>query len=289
MKSFEGQPQREEPVETAKRAIMPAEEYAELEHERPYVYEVEAGDKKVTYFAPGHSWDPDNPAWEDLKNKFKNANPDSVLVEGIPSLSEKKQHYIEALKTHSEEEIISKMGEPGLSIKLAVENNVDFDCPEPSWSEEIKHLERQGFSREEIFGYYVFRQSVQWQKSESKEDFKDYLQQYTDGLKQNTDWDDFDYSYKHAEELSRKWWSRELADDKRFYSDKVDPIPWEGSEIERSRTNLVATASTRFRDERAIEMVDEKLKGHDRIFIVYGASHAVMQEPAIRRLLEDKQ
>lgn len=121
MTSFERQPQPQDSVELAKQSIMSAEEYAVIEHEQPYIYEVESGNKKITYFGSPHSYSPTDPIWRKLKQKFKDLDPDLVLVEGNPKLQEYKQHYIDAAVEHDEDEFIKKMGEGGLAVKLAAD------------------------------------------------------------------------------------------------------------------------------------------------------------------------
>lgn len=285
---FERSPQPADPTESAKEAVMTAEEYSQIEHDRPYVFEVEGDGKKVTYFAPGHSWDPENPVWADLKQKFEETNPDIVLVEGFNDLPSRRQQVIEAASKYSEAEVIGKMAESGLALKLAVEKGIDFDSPEPSFKDEIKALGQEGLSREVIFGYYIFRMVPQWQQHQDKDDFREYVQREIDSIKQNTDWEGFDYSYENAERVAQQLWGEGIdLDDPEYYADKVDPIPWEEKKNQQTEVNLAARASSRFRDQYIIGRLAEYLKTHDRVFIVYGASHAVMQEPAIRKLLKE--
>lgn len=284
---FERAPQPIDPVESAKEAVMTVEEYAGMEHERPYVYEVEGSGKKVTYFAPGHSWDPENPVWAQLKQKFAEANPDMVLVEGFEDLPARRQQVIESAAKYSEEEVIGKMAESGLALKLAAERSIDFDSPEPSFRDEIQHLEAQGLSREAIFGYYIFRMVPQWQQHQKKDDFREYIQREVENIKRVTQWDGFDYSYENAERIAQQFWGEGInLDDLEYYADKVDPIPWEKKKEQQTEVNLAARASSRFRDQYVVGKLAEHLKTHDRVFIVYSASHAVMQELAIRKLLE---
>lgn len=282
-----GAPQPINPVEQAKRVIMSAEQYAEIEHERPYVFEAEAAGKTATYFGPGHSWDPNNPVWTRFKEKLTEANPDMVLVEGFGSLKNRRQQVVEASGKYSEAEVIGKSGESGLVLKLAAEQGIDFDSPEPELRDEISYLEQQGFSRESIFAYYFFRMIPQWHQHMEKESFREYIQREIDTIKQAAQWPDFDFSYANAEWIAEQFWGEEIdLDDPEYYKDKVDPIPWKEKKDQQTEVNLVARASNLFRDEYMIEKLAEYLKTHDRIFIVLGASHAVMLEPAMRELLK---
>ncbi len=50
----------------------------------------------------------------------------------------------------------------------------------------------------------------------------------------------------------------------------------------------VVEASSLFRDRNIVIEIAKTLETHNRIFVVYGASHAVMEEPALRKLFEEK-
>ncbi|MEX0998990.1 MAG: hypothetical protein WD000_03400 [Thermodesulfobacteriota bacterium] len=284
---FERAPQPIDPVESAKQAVMTAEQYAGIEHDIPYVYDVEANNKKVTYFGVGHSWDPKDPVWEKLKIQFVGAKPNIVLVEGFDNLSSRKKEVIDSAEKYSEDVVIGKMGESGLALKLAIEKGIDFDSPEPAFKEEIKYIEEQGLSREAIFGYYIFRMIPQWQQHQEKEDFRNYIEREIDSIQHATQWDDFDYSYENINRIAQQFWGEGInLDDPDYYSRKVNPIPWEEKKTSQTEVNLAARFSSRFRDQYMIGKIAEYLEHYDRIFIVYGASHAVMQESAIKELMK---
>jgi len=43
-----------------------------------------------------------------------------------------------------------------------------------------------------------------------------------------------------------------------------------------------------FRDRKIVGDIAEAFKTHKRVFVVYGSSHAVMQEPALKMLFEQE-
>jgi hypothetical protein len=53
------------------------------------------------------------------------------------------------------------------------------------------------------------------------------------------------------------------------------------------RTNEVSAESGRIRDEHIIERLAEGLKNHNKLFVVYGREHAVVDEPALRYMFEN--
>jgi len=286
--SFEKAPSPIDPVESAKDAVMTAEQYAEIEHDRPYIFEVEGGDKKITFFGAGHSWDPDNPMFEQLREKFAETKPDLVLVEGFNGLAARKQQAIEAAKKDTEEKLIGDHGESGLGIKLAVENGIDFDSPEPELKDEYDFILEQGLSKDAVFAQQFFMMIPQWQQYADKGNFKEFADRVIEKIKRETQWEGFDYSYEHAEKLAHQFWGEGInTDDRKYYKEKTDPIPWpEKKPDEITDVNLVSRYSSLFRDRYIVGKIAEYLKTHDRIFIVYGASHAVMQEPALKKLMQ---
>lgn len=277
-------------VEVAQEAVMTAEQYAEIEHDIPYIFEVESGDKKITYFGAGHSWDPDDPMWIQLKGMVTGAQPNMVIVEGFENLANRKEEATEEAKKYNEEEIIGRHGESGVVLKWATELGIDFDSPEPSDREQFKFLEQQGLSKDSIFAQQFFMMIPQWQQYTDKPDFKEFAQKQIDRFEHNTNWSDFEYSYEHLEQIAEKIWGEGInLADPGYYHDRTDPIPWADKKKDQTEVNRVSEASNRFRDQYMISRIAEYLQTHDRIFIVYGASHAVMQEPALRKLLQKQQ
>ncbi len=67
----------------------------------------------------------------------------------------------------------------------------------------------------------------------------------------------------------------------------ADPVPWEGKPY--GPTNRVAAAWGVFRDRYILDTIQDVLGEYKKVFIVYGASHAVILEPALRKLMSSKQ
>lgn len=68
--------------------------------------------------------------------------------------------------------------------------------------------------------------------------------------------------------------------------DYVDPIPWEDKRDKQTVLNQVARATSQYRDAFMVSEIAKALETHKKIFVVFGASHAVMQEPALRELIQ---
>ena len=150
IRNMKGEP-KIEPKQEKVAKTMSFEEYAEMHHETPYVFEIESGDKKIVYFGAEHSRDPENSMFGEIEQKFRDANPQIVFVEGMTNLEDRKQEDIEKLKEKSREEVIKELGEPGFALKLAVEAGIEIESPEPKFDEEINYLVEHGFNRDKIF------------------------------------------------------------------------------------------------------------------------------------------
>ena len=66
---------------------------------------------------------------------------------------------------------------------------------------------------------------------------------------------------------------------------RTTPIPPEDKKLFTS-INRINQEVTHFRDCNVVRSIVDALKTHDRLFIIFGSSHAVMQEPALRYLAE---
>ncbi len=268
--------------------VMSFEEYSQRKHVQPYIYEIEAGAKKLSYFGSHHSHDPNDPMFAEIENMLEPLDAQLVMVEGFEGLNENKEQIIENLSTESYEEAIERGGEFRFTMKLAASRGIDMQSPEPKSSDEIKHLESR-FSREGIFVFYLYRSLNQyWRLNEAKRpSIDDYLKLELEDFKALTEWENFDYSIDNLEYIGRDIWGAEGDfDNKEVASDRIDPIPWPDKQETQTVINDIARASTRYRDEYIVTKIKEALEKHDRVFVVYGASHAYMQEPALRALLK---
>lgn len=138
----------------------------------------------------------------------------------------------------------------------------------------------KSFSKENIFKYYLYRDIDQYQRQNherSEDKCKKYLEPYLAEFRTASGWDTAELAELEQELLS------ELEVDNRLkYLSQVDPIPWDGNR--QTVLNEVARASSNFRDRFIVERIAVGLEKYDRLFVVYGASHALRQEPALRAL-----
>lgn len=275
--------------------IMPYEEYAKIEVEKsyseePYIFEVEINDCLVTYVGVGHSNDPESGMYKKIDELFEKKKPDLVLVEGLDNFEKRKEVLFKQLEGKSREEIIQLVGEPRYVLSKAVEFGVNADSPEPKFSEEITHLLEKGFSREAIFVFDMTRLLEQYYRKVpqggSYDDIENYFDRNVKAFAMDAEWQDFDWSFENYKKLYFELLGKKFDEiNQETLHDFTDPVPWKGKEL--AITNRVANESGLYRDTHIIKEISEKTKTHQRILIVFGATHAVMQEPALRYLAEN--
>ncbi len=263
-------------------SIMTADEYSETRHDTPYIFELKAQEKTLHYFGTRHTRDPQDPLFVQIETAFNEAKPDIVFIEGIHVQSD-MHAFNECVKMASREEIIDRMGESGFTLKLALEKGIIWHSPEPSDKDLFNYLLEQGFSKDQIFSWEVLHILPQYGRQMHKGGFKTYVAHFIERFKETTCWNDFDYSYEHAIQLGEKIIGRPIdVENEPRATDLIDPIPWTGKKESQTILNRIGEASSHFRDRKIVTDILDAYTNHDRLFIVYGATHAAMQEPALK-------
>lgn len=270
--TFRGVRFNESSLEPVFKNLMTTEEYSKIEHPVPYIFTVKSGDREIRYFGSPHVSDPQSPIFTEIEQALEEAKPDIVFVEG-PDVSDKA-------KGATREEAIQRGGESGLTARLAVEKGITLHFPESTDEALHNYLLAKGFSKEQIFVWDIFRTLPQYGQYK-------YVEEFIKRFKETTHWKDFNYSYEHAMKLGEQILGRPVdIINELDPGDFIDPIPRAGKRNTQTILNRISESSLFFRDRKIISDIAEALKTHKRIFLVYGASHAVMQEPALRKLLE---
>lgn len=264
--------------------IMNFDGYSRIKHAIPYIFDIEAHGKSLRYFGSPHRRDPHDPIFLEIEEAFKDFKPDVVLVEGRQSLKGPSSALNSKLRQLSRDEAIERHGERGPAMQLALEAGIPWLSPEPSDDKLYPYLEAQGFSRDEIFAWDVIHILPQYRRQMRKNGFREYVQPFIDTLQTSTRWHNFDYSYDRAIKLVEQIIGRPVdVENEPDPVALVHPVP-RPDRPAQTVLNRVNRAFSTFRDREIIKFIAGVLKDYDRVFIVYGASHAVMQEPALRKL-----
>lgn len=245
----------------------------------PYILTLEYQGSQLYYFGEAHSFDPNNPQWDEVRllwKKFLDATQGKlriVFVEGgLPRLPE----------SCTESEAIKSDGGAGLGEWLARQAGIEVRSPEPPEARERAELEKQ-FTRDEIQYYYFARVALQWIRLlEPRMPFDTYIQAFLDADRKYANWDGYDFSLEHMQTLHLQFTGKEfdLADEGIFY-DQSNPANSKtiGGRLARANSS---------RDEHIAEQIVSTMKQGVSIFAIYGGGHVVVQEPLLRELLSIK-
>lgn len=256
--------------------LMTYEEYAEraITPGKSYIFEIEKDGRLLDYIGVAHIYDLNDEQIPSLRSKFTdfvqrtNGHDRVVLTEGgkRPVAS-------------NEEEAIKAGGEPNLVTFWAAQENIETFSPEPDRQAEANHLLEQ-FNREEVMHYYFVRQVNQWNLMKRPEGLEGYMEKTLKRHSEFLNWDGFDFSLENMIRVHKEITGQEFDPEKwEFFQALSDPRK------NVAVTNKVCARSSRFRDAYIVSEILRLWKENKDIFMVYGRTHAIMQEPAIRKLL----
>lgn len=241
---------------------------------KSYIYEIEKHGQVLCYIGVAHIYSLEDKQVEGLRNKFSEFVQKTVGHNRVV-LTEGGKRPIAS----SEEEAMKAGGEPNLvTFWAAMENIVTFS-PEPDRQVEVSHLLEQ-FSREEVMHYYFARQVNQWNLMKRPESLESYMEKTLKRHSEFLNWKGFDFSLENMIRVHEEITGQEF-----------NPEDWEffqalsGPKKNVAVTNKVCARSIRFRDAYIVSEILRLWKENKDIFIVYGRTHAIMQEPALKKLL----
>jgi hypothetical protein len=240
----------------------------------PYCFEVEKNGQSLYYFGASHSHDSNNeqfPVLREFWGKFleKTGGKDAVVfVEGGLRKLDK-----------DEETTVKRNGEGGLITWLSQNRNIQRFCPEPNRTEEMEAL-LEKFTKEEIAYYYFARSVHSWHRLNPKPDFEKYISTYLKRDKDESKWEGFDFSLENMKKNHKNLFGTDFNEnEENFLYRNINPT------LENSVINKVARACSTYRNVHVVSEILKFWKEGKNIFIVFGGSHAALQEPALRKLL----
>lgn len=258
-----------------KKLLMSFEEYSSHHHEVPYFYLIKCAQQSLYYFGVKHTRDPHHPQFNLLLEKWQDFLFETALAKRIV--------FIEGRASTDQittlEESINNRGETGAAIFLSNQEHIPFYRPEPETKYEVEELLKE-FSREDIFYFYVSRAVGSSLRVSSSKDHTKILDLKIKQYQNELQWSDFDFSRGNFEKIHQKIFNKKINfDDKDFFIKISNP------KLSETKINIITKKASTIRNNFILNQIEKYwLEGYS-IFIVYGASHAVMQEPAIRSLV----
>jgi len=241
-----------------------------------YCFEIEKKNQSLFYFGANHSRDINDPQYEKLqaywqkffeKTKEKNS---IVLVEGG------------ARQIHENEELaVRRDSEAGLITLLASKAGITTYSPEPDPLDERKYI-LEKFSEDELNYYYFSRLVNAWHNMpEPKSPFEKYIERYSQKKSEIKNWADYGFPLEEMKKVHRKIFKRDFdQNDKDLFALLINPTK------EENPLHQVVRATSTYRNICVVQEIEKLWMDGKNIFVVYGGAHPILQEPALRKLLQ---
>ncbi len=255
---------------------MTFDEYKTVEHPVPYQYLIHKGDQTLYYFGANHSKNPVDKQYDMLNAFWKEFLARVDIKYSIVFVEGGKRPVNESL-----EDAIANGAEANYITYLASKAGVETFSPEPSEKERFEQL-LQKFTKEEIAYYDFAVMMYQWNNYfGTRPEFYEYVNYSLATNRENSGWSDFDFTIDNMVRIQKKMFNQDFnADDGKFFYDVTNPA----SDLTRIN-ELARYEDSGFRDLHILEQIEKYWNEGKSIFVVYGCSHAVMHEPAVRKLI----
>lgn len=268
--------------------IIPIREYSRISHPIPYRYEISTGERHLVYFGTRHFATAKDPQFDQICQCCDELHPDAVMVEVEQKLHysqtwEYRQKFLEEFVPMLRTEAVQR-GEAYLGIKLAQEHGAYVEHPELDQTEQFLKLGAEGFKKEEIFAYFIYRAISMWSMYRERWTLPELIEYRTNYLRPFWPWPEVDISWHAMKKVGESIWGDSFFDDSDRYKALVSPLIASG-DSGFSVINTIAERNTMHADVNIVRRVRETVSGHRRTLVIFGASHAFMQERALRRIL----
>lgn len=245
----------------------------------PYVVDLENNNKRLVVIGTQHSYDSLNPMFDEIERIFYDLKPDVLINEGG-----------DLYKTYSSRnEAISKDGDLGFDKYLADEAGIKTVNGDEPQGLEFKELS-EAYSKEEAMVFYASERFIfPYLFGEFEGDLKQlYENKYIknlmkyDSISLTTEEQKFTYYQTAYEKYFKQRFDWNDFDQLRNNINQFDFIPF----ASHHHFNEVARKSKELRDRYLLKTIEEQLKKHDKVMVVYGGWHVLAIEPALTQIIE---
>ena len=241
---------------------------------KPTVSVFKKGKKQLTFFGASHVRDTEHPQFKAIEAAFRQQNPQIAFNEGgqIPET----EHYA------SRDSAILVDGETGLVKYLCDQQHIKLLNGDMSTDEEFVRLLTK-CPREKLFLYLGIERFLQpfsqgfdgkmaieeaYQKS-----FIDYLEKYN--FKPTAQEKKLSYLYElYSQYFKQKVDLKNLIRVHEYYL------------TDKGAFGKIGRASKKIRDQVLLKKIDKALDKYDNVFVVFGGSHWVAVQPALKYIIE---
>lgn len=258
---------------------------AATQRDGPEITVYKRGSKLVVFIGVEHDADPAGPTHRLISSAFDMASPKIVIVEGIPTAQGLDPPKLMALAQEPlDSQGLQPNGETVPTVRSALKNRSRLIGGEPSDREVREITSRFGVSERNLLGFYVLRVVPQWISQGQITDLAD--PRATNLINQQLIRSRAELGVEEsALPNAGSWlaWRKQLnpgADPARFETKEAGPLvdgPW--------RTSRIGAAVSRARDTHLFDLTAKQLNEHQSVVVVFGGSHALIQRPALVKLL----
>ena len=255
--------------------IMSWQEYKSYSYSWPYSYRINTSHGGLLYFGVEHSYRPQAYQFSQIETLWKQFRPEIAFNEGntppIGRINKKRS--------------IKKYGEVGLIVFLSKQDtahSIHLESLDPKFEEEVAFLRRR-YSGEQLKVFYVLRQKSTYDRmSKPAVSLNEYLDDFIRNELRILDAPP--NSITELQSIYAKYFPDKGLYRRATYS-LVDPAP--DPTVKETVFNEISRASIEYRDQFMIGQI-LRFVCQKRVLAVVGATHVVMQEPALRALLPEK-
>ena len=245
------------------------EEFVRLSIKSPYVLNLSGDGGSLLYFGAAHTYDPSHPQIAAIERRWSQFKPTVAFSEGgVSPLASSKRNAV------------ARYGESGLVRFLADADDIPVASLEPERSRQVELL-ASIYPLEQIKLFYVLRFVTQyWRGQDRLMTLEDYLKPFVQYLNRIEKLEGVDPSSLSEIEDTVARLMPDLKDWTRV------PPAWFVPIRNDSYTNRIARRLSEFRNSHMVKLLVDAVNRQERVFAVVGASHVIMQEPALRAKLK---
>lgn len=245
--------------------VMSWTDYDPGDHVAPYVIEISTDDGRFLYIGSRHTNDPASVDVALIEALWQQLRPTVAFNEGGDPPTESTRE--EAVRLH---------GEPGLVRYLAARDGVPVASLDPTTAELVAALQPE-FTGQQLKLFFVLQQ-VMHHRSNPTEPFEARMGRVFAILNRTRGLDVPPRSVDELDEIFRDRFSTPES-----YRDV--PASWFDPTQAGNFLQEIARRASEVRDAYMVDLLVAKVRAGGRVLAVVGASHVVMQEPAIRSRL----
>lgn len=264
---------------SSEQKIMSYEEYVYTKHILPYLFTLHQADQNCYYFGADHSWDATHRQyvqlqsfWDDFLQTTDGKNC-VVLVEGSLRNLHDSATTTQAIRRAG--------GEGGFITFLAQQAGICVKCPEPSEQILYQQLQKQ-FCQEHIAYTYLAQAALSAIRSKKGNNHVS-LQEYVEACgAKNQGYFSIPLTVETFKKIHHQLFDAPFTlEDEEFFYQITNPTATD------SVINSICRQKSIVRDLHIVEYINKLKALGKNVFIVYGCTHAVMQEKALRSLWQE--